>query len=214
LYQAERVPVGEDQRQHLELARDIVRRFNDQYCKGNQYKKRCKAAGVPSRPVFTDPQAIIVKEGARVMSLTDGTKKMSKSDENDKSRINVLDPPNLIRDKIKSCKTDAIPGLEWDNPNRPEATNLLNIYLAVQPGRTKEEILVEVEDLSWGEFKPLLADAVVAHLEPIQQKYHEIRSNEGFLQQVLAEGADAANAVASKTLTNARLAMGFTPRLS
>jgi len=139
---------------------------------------------------------------------------MSKSDENDKSRINVLDPPNVIRDKIKSCKTDAIPGLEWDNPNRPEATNLLNIYLAVQPGRTKEEILVEVEDLSWGEFKPLLADAVVAHLEPIQQKYHEIRSNEGFLQQVLAEGADAANAVASKTLTNARLAMGFTPRLS
>lgn len=214
LYQAERVPVGEDQRQHLELARDIVRRFNDQYCKGNQYKKRCKAAGVPSRPVFTDPQAIIVKEGARVMSLTDGTKKMSKSDENDKSRINVLDPPNVIRDKIKSCKTDAIPGLEWDNPDRPEATNLLNIYLAVQPGRTKEEILVEVEDLSWGEFKPLLADAVVAHLEPIQQKYHEIRSNEGFLQQVLAEGADAANAVASKTLTNARLAMGFTPRLS
>jgi tryptophanyl-tRNA synthetase len=212
LYQAERVPVGEDQRQHLELARDIVRRFNDQFCKGNQYKKRCKAAGVPSRPVFTDPEAIIVKEGARVMSLTDGTNKMSKSDANDKSRINILDPPKVIRDKFKTCKTDAVNGLEWDNPDRPEATNLLNIYLAVQPGRTKEDILDEVGDMSWGEFKPLLAEAVVNHLEPIQNKYHEIREDETYLDDVLRDGADAANAVASKSLDAARIAMGFAPR--
>uniref|UniRef100_A0A7S1BNT3 tryptophan--tRNA ligase n=1 Tax=Corethron hystrix TaxID=216773 RepID=A0A7S1BNT3_9STRA len=83
LYQADRVPVGEDQRQHLELTRDISRRFNDQYCKGNKFKKRAKAAGFPSRPVFTEPEAMIVKEGARVMSLTDGTSKMSKSDPSD-----------------------------------------------------------------------------------------------------------------------------------
>lgn len=97
LYQADRVPVGEDQRQHLELARDIVRRFNGEYCKGGPFKKRCKAAGIPSRPTFTEPEAMIVKQGARIMSLADGKSKMSKSDPNDASRINVLDPPDVIR---------------------------------------------------------------------------------------------------------------------
>lgn len=215
LYQANRVPVGEDQRQHLELARDIVRRFNDQYCKGSAFKKRCKAAGIPSRPVFTDPEAMIVKEGgaARIMSLTDGTSKMSKSDPNKGSRINILDTPDEIRDKIKRCKTDAIVGLEWENPDRPEATNLLNIYAAVSsPERTRDDILKEVQDLSWGQFKPLLADAVVAHLEPIQTKYNEVRRDSSYLNSVLKDGADAANEIASKTLVAARTAMGFTPR--
>ena len=146
LYQADRVPVGEDQRQHLELARDIVRRFNGEYCKGGPFKKRCKAAGIPSRPTFTEPEAMIVKQGARIMSLADGTSKMSKSDPNDASRINVLDPPDVIRAKIKKCKTDAENGIEWDNPDRPEATNLLSIYSAVQPGRSKESIMEEVKD--------------------------------------------------------------------
>jgi len=210
LYQADRVPVGEDQRQHLELARDIVRRFNGEYCKGNPYKKRCKKAGLPSYPVFTEPEAMIVKAGgARVMSLTDGTSKMSKSDPADGSRINVLDPPNVIRDKIKRCKTDALPGVEWDNPERPESTNLLNIYAAVQPGRTREDILEEVKDMKWGEFKPLLAEAIVAHLEPIQKRYAEVRADEGYLRRVLKEGADAADEIASKTLKGAKVAMGF-----
>ena len=209
LYQATKVPVGEDQRQHLELTRDVVRRFNDLFCKGNQYKKRCKAAGVPSRPVFIEPDAIIMKEGARVMSLQDGTSKMSKSDQNDASRINVLDPPEKIREKIKKCKTDALEGIEWDNPDRPEATNLLNIYLAVQPGRTKEDILEEVGDMSWGQFKPLLADAVVNHLQPIQERYYEVRNDEAKLDQILKDGADAANAVAKQTLFNTKVAMGF-----
>lgn len=213
LYQADRVPVGEDQRQHLELARDVVRRFNDQYCKGGKYKKRCKAAGIPSRPAFTEPEAMIVKQGgARVMSLTDGTNKMSKSDENDNSRINVLDPPDVLRAKIKRCKTDEFRGLEWDNPERPESTNLLTIYQAVQPGRTREDILEEVGDMSWGEFKPLLADAVVAHLEPIQNRYKEIREDEEYLAGVLREGAEAADEIASRTLNSARVAMGFTQR--
>jgi tryptophanyl-tRNA synthetase len=214
LYQADRVPVGEDQRQHLELARDIVRRFTDMYNKGGAFKKRCKKAGIPSFPTFTEPEAMIVKEGgARVMSLSDGRNKMSKSDTNDYSRINVLDPPKLIRDKIKKCKTDAVKGLEWGNPDRPEATNLLSIYAAVQPEpKTKEEILAEVGDMSWGDFKPVLADAIVAHLEPIQKRYHEVRDDEEYLNSVLKNGADSADEIASKTVASARIAMGFTPR--
>jgi len=210
LYQSTKVPVGEDQRQHLELTRDIVRRFNDLFCKGNQYKKRCKAAGVPSRPVFVEPDAIILKEGARVMSLTDGSSKMSKSDPSDASRINVLDDPKTIRDKIKRCKTDAIPGIEWDNPDRPEATNLLNIYSAVQPTkRTKEDILNEVGEMTWGEFKPVIADAIVNHLQPIQDRYYEVRNDPDALNEILKQGADAANEVAERTLLNTKVAMGF-----
>jgi tryptophanyl-tRNA synthetase len=117
LYQTDLVPVGEDQRQHLELTRDIARRFNDQFCKRR-------------RRVFKDFEPLIVKEGARIMSLIDGTSKMSKSAENDMSRVNLLDPPDVIAKKIKRCKTDALQGVEWDNPERPECTNLLNIYQA------------------------------------------------------------------------------------
>lgn len=215
LYQADRVPVGEDQRQHLELARDIVRRFNDMYCKGGPYKKRCKAAGIPSYPTFTEPEAMIVTGGggmARVMSLADGTSKMSKSDPNDASRINVLDPPDVIRDKIKRCKTDSVRGIEFNNPDRPEATNLLNMYAAVQPGQSKERIIEETSGLTWGEFKPLITDALIEHLSPIQKKYKEVREDEGYLTGVLKEGADSANEVATVTLNSARVAMGFTPR--
>ena len=146
------------------------------------------------------------------MSLADGSSKMSKSDPNDASRINVLDPPKVIRDKIKRCKTDTMVGLEWGNPERPEATNLLSIYQAVQPGRTKEDIVEEVKDMSWGEFKPLLAEAVVAHLEPIQLKYHAVRGDEEYLMGVLKQGSDSANEIASKTLKAARVAMGFVSR--
>ena len=209
LYQANRVPVGEDQRQHLELARDTVRRFHDLFCKGNPFKKRCKAAGIPSRRPFVEPEAMILKEGARVMSLTDGSSKMSKSDPSDGSRINVLDPPKVIRDKVKRCKTDAFKGIEWDNPERPEATNLLNIYLSVQPDRTREDIIEEVKDMSWGEFKPVLADAIINHLEPIQKRYNEVREDDEYLNKVLEEGAARANAMASRTLRTAQVAMGF-----
>lgn len=198
LYQADRVPVGEDQRQHLELTRDVVRRFNSMYCKGGPYKRRCKKAGIPSRPAFVEPEAMIVKEGARIMSLTDGTSKMSKSEPNDNSRINVLDPPDVIRKKIKKCKTDTFEGIEWDNPERPEATNLLTIYLAVQPERTKEDIEEEVKDMTWGQFKPLLAEAIVKHLEPIQKRYEEYRADEQRLSGLLREGADAADDIASR----------------
>jgi tryptophanyl-tRNA synthetase len=209
LYQSTKVPVGEDQRQHLELTRDVVRRFNDLFCKGNQYKKRCKEAGIPSRPVFIEPDAIIMKEGARIMSLSDGTSKMSKSDPNDASRINILDPPETIRDKIKRCKTDSFVGIEWDNPERPEAANLLNIYYAVQPDRTREEVAEEVAAMTWGEFKPVLAEAIVRHLQPIQERYYAVRNDGERLNQILKEGAAAANEVAQQTLLATKVAMGF-----
>jgi len=215
LYQATHVPVGEDQRQHLELARDIVRRFHDLYCKGNAYKRRCKSANIPSRPVFIEPEAMILSDtgSARIMSLTDGNSKMSKSDANDASRINILDPPDLIRAKIKKCKTDNSKGIEWDNPDRPEATNLLNIYWAVQQShKTKEEITQEVQHLTWGEFKPKLAQAIIDHLEPLQKKYNQLRENDEYLDSVLRDGAIAADEIASRTLDAAKVAMGFTRR--
>ena len=121
------------------------------------------------------------------MSLQEGTSKMSKSAENDNSRINLLDSPDVISKKIKRCKTDLLSGLEWDNSERPECTNLLNIYQAVT-SKSKEAILQEVSGMNWGTFKPLLADAVVAHLEPIQKKYFEVMSDEAYLEGVLYEG--------------------------
>ncbi len=197
LYQADLVPVGEDQRQHLELTRDIARRFHDLYCK--------------RRRVFREPKALIVKEGARVMSLADGKAKMSKSAPIDGSRINLVDSPDLIASKIKKCKTDQLKGLEWDNPDRPEATNLLNIYQSVT-GLEREVILRDVSDLSWGAFKPRLTDAIIAHLDPIQRAYKELAADQLFLSQTLKQGAHRADEIATKTLDDAKGAMGITTR--
>merc|ERR1719424_2049835 len=141
LYQTQLVPVGEDQRQHLELTRDIARRFNDQYCANKQKK------------TFIEPDALIQKSNARVMSLQDGTNKMSKSAENDMSRINLLDPPDLIARKIKRCKTDSIRGLVLPGDGdeaRPELVNLLGIYEAMT-GQTREQVEAEICALEgWG----------------------------------------------------------------
>lgn len=198
LYNAGKVPVGEDQRQHLELTRDIARRFNDLYAKR---KKRI------DKP-FLEPEALIVKDGARVMSLLDGTSKMSKSAENDNSRINLLDPPEVITRKVKRCKTDNFQGLEWDNPERPEATNLLTIYQAVT-GLDRDAVIEKVGDMNWGQFKPVLAEAIVEHLRPIQERYHELMNDRPYLNKVLKDGAARANAVADETLRKAQDSMGF-----
>ena len=197
LYQTQLVPVGEDQRQHLELTRDIARRFNDQYCKNKQ------------RKTFVEPEALILKSNARVMSLQDGTAKMSKSAENDLSRINLLDTPDEIARKIKKCKTDSVRGLSYD-PDRPEANNLLGIYEAMT-GQTREQVALEIESLAgWGSFKPLLTEALIAHLEPLQQRYYEIIGEPEYLTNVLRQGQEAADEVAGRTLANAKRAMGFT----
>ncbi|KYC43798.1 tryptophan--tRNA ligase [Scytonema hofmannii PCC 7110] len=195
LYQADKVPVGEDQKQHLELTRDIVNRFNHLFAK-------------PDRPVLKLPEPLIRKEGARVMSLTDGTKKMSKSDPSELSRINLLDSPDEIAKKIKRCKTDPVRGLEFDNSERPESNNLLTLYMLLS-GKTKEEVAAECQDMGWGQFKPLFTDVVNAALKPIQEKYQAIVDDKGYLESVLREGRQKAETVANETLTQVKKAMGY-----
>ncbi|MBE9119149.1 tryptophan--tRNA ligase [Lusitaniella coriacea LEGE 07157] len=195
LYDADRVPVGEDQKQHIELTRDIVLRINDQF-------------GTPEQPVLKLPEPLIRTEGARVMSLTDGTKKMSKSDPSEMSRISLLDPPEVITKKIKRCKTDPIKGLEFDNPERPECNNLLTLYMLLS-SKTKEEVARDCGEMGWGQFKPLLAETTVETLEPIQEKYKKIITDKGYIESVLKEGRIKAEASAHQVLARVKTALGF-----
>ncbi|MGD1918979.1 MAG: tryptophan--tRNA ligase [Pleurocapsa sp.] len=199
LYDADVVPVGEDQKQHLELTRDIAARVNDKFGKKKQ-------------PVLKVPEPMIRKEGARVMSLTDGTKKMSKSDPSELSRIDLLDPPEAIKRKIKKCKTDPVKGLVFDDPERPECHNLLSLY-QILGNKTKEEVAVECQDMGWGQFKPLLTETAIAALEPIQNKYNELMSDRNYLDKVLRDGAEKASITANQTLTRVKDSLGFLPPL-
>lgn len=192
LYQTNLVPVGEDQRQHLELARDIVRRFHEMY-----------------QPIFIEPKGLILTNGSsRIMSLVDGTMKMSKSHPNDLSRINLLDSPETIQKKFKRCKTDSISHLEYGNPTRPECNNLLNIYQELT-GHSTEKVVADVTGMNWGQFKPLLTEIVIEHLKPIQENYSRIIQDESYLDQVLSEGKENAEVLANETLRRAKDAMGF-----
>ncbi|NER87648.1 tryptophan--tRNA ligase [Moorena sp. SIO3A2] len=195
LYDADQVPVGEDQKQHIELTRNIAIRVNDKF--GSQEKLVLKL-----------PEPMIRKTGARVMSLTDGRRKMSKSDPSELSRINVLDSPEEIQKKIKRCKTDPIKGLWFDDPERPECENLLTLYTLLS-GKTKEEVATECQDMGWGKFKPLLTEVTIEALKPIQQKYHDVRSEQGYLESVLREGRQKAEAIANQTLSRVKTALGF-----
>ncbi len=195
LYEPDIVPVGEDQKQHLELTRDIAARLNFQF-------------GSEKKPILKVPEPLIRKAGARVMSLTDGTKKMSKSDPSDQSRIDLTDAPNVITKKIKRAKTDPERGLEFDNPERPECNNLLGLYQLLS-NQSKEAVAAECKDMGWGQFKPLLAETTVEALRPIQQKYDELMSDRTYLKQVLASGKERAQAVAAPTLAKVKTAMGF-----
>ncbi|NEQ83478.1 MAG: tryptophan--tRNA ligase [Moorea sp. SIO2I5] len=195
LYDADKVPVGEDQKQHIELTRNIAIRVNDKF--GSQEKLVLKL-----------PEPMIRKTGARVMSLTDGRRKMSKSDPSELSRINVLDSFEEIQKKIKRCKTDPIKGLWFDDPERPECDNLLTLYTLLS-GKTKEEVTTECRDMGWGKFKPLLTEVTIEALKPIQQKYHDVRSEEGYLEGVLREGRQKAEAIANQTLSRVKTALGF-----
>jgi tryptophanyl-tRNA synthetase len=201
LYDADLVPVGEDQKQHLELARDIAQqRINARFAPKD-------ADGEPLA-ILRVPEPLILKQGARVMSLTDGTSKMSKSDPNEGSRINLLDPPELISKKIKRAKTDPVMGLEFGNPERPEADNLLGLY-ALLAGRTPEQAASECAQMGWGQFKPLLADAAVEALRPVQERYNALRADPAALNQVLEQGRHRASEVAATTLERVRGALGF-----
>ena len=199
LYDADLVPVGEDQEQHLEVARDIAQqRINARF-------------GSKENPVLNVPKPLILKEGARVMSLTDGRSKMSKSDPNEGSRITLLDPPELITKKIKRAKTDPERGLEFGNPDRPETDNLLGLY-AILSGQGRDSVATQCADMGWGQFKPLLAEAAVAALEPIQSRYKELIDHPEELDLVLEQGRQKAEAVANATLNRVRQALGFASR--
>jgi tryptophanyl-tRNA synthetase len=198
LYNADKVPVGEDQKQHLELTRDIVIRINDKF-------------GSKEKPVLKLPEPLIRKEGARVMSLTDGTKKMSKSDESELSRINLLDPPDVIQKKIKKCKTDPIKGLVFDAPDRPECNNLLTLY-SILASKTKSDVAIEAQEMGWGQFKPLLTETLIESLKPIQDKYQSIMDDKNYLQTVLKDGQNKAETVANETLLRVKDALGFLPK--
>jgi len=195
LYEPDKVPVGEDQKQHLELTRDIAARLNYQY-------------GSEEKPVLKLPDPMIRPEGARVMSLTDGTKKMSKSDPSDLSRINLLDPPDQIQHKVKRCKTDSTRGLWFNDSDRPECNNLLTLYMVLS-GQTKEAVEAECRDMGWGQFKPLLTETLITTLKPIQDRYEEIMAEPGYLDSILREGAEKAAAIANPTLLKVKQALGY-----
>ena len=196
LYDADLVPVGEDQKQHLELARDIAQqRINARF-------------GSLKDPIFKVPEALIIKEGAKIMSLLDGNNKMSKSDPNENSRITLLDSPDLISRKIKRAKTDAIIGLEFNNPKRPEANNLLSLY-SLLSGLSRDIVEKECSSMGWGKFKPLLAEAAISALEPIQRKYKDLMSDQQELHRILDQGRSSAEAVAQSTLIRLQSALGL-----
>ena len=203
LYDADLVPVGEDQKQHLELARDIAQqRINARFAKRNPDGEVI--------PVLKVPEPLILREGARVMSLTDGSSKMSKSDPNEGSRISLLDPPELVVKKIKRAKTDPTMGLEFGNPERPEADNLLGLY-ALLAGKSRSQAAEQCGAMGWGTFKPLLAEAAVEALRPVQQRYQEWRQQPGAVAEVLRNGQHKAAAVADETLKRVRETLGFLP---
>lgn len=195
LYEPDIVPVGEDQKQHLELTRDIAGRLNFQF-------------GSEDKPILKVPEPLIRSAGARIMSLTDGTSKMSKSDPSEQSRIDLTDEPAAITKKIKRAKTDPERGLEFDNPERPECNNLLGLYQLLS-NQSKEAVAAECKEMGWGQFKPLLAETAVEALRPIQEKYAELMDDRAYLQQVLDDGRDKARAVAAPTLAKVKKAMGF-----
>lgn len=179
LYDPEFVPVGTDQKQHLELTRDIAQRMNNRY-----------------NEIFVVPEPLIAEVGAKIQSLSDPTKKMSKSDDNEKSRINLLDPENIIKKRIRSAVTDSLGTITYDPENRPGISNLMTIYSVIE-GSSFKEIEQKYEGMGYQEFKEDLGEIVYQELKPIQERYHElIHSKE--LDEILDKGRDRANQVAFK----------------
>jgi len=194
IYKATHVPVGEDQKQHVELTRDIAQAFNNYV----------------ENAFFPLPEPIIKSETARIMSLRDGTKKMSKSDPSDYSRIHLLDDNETIDLKIRKAKTDSdpIPGSIENLENRPEAKNLLSLY-ALFTNNSLLKVVQEFEGKQFSEFKPKLAETIISHVAPIREKMLKLLSDEKSLLQHLQKGADAAHAIADKTIKGVRSALNM-----
>jgi len=196
LYGADRVPVGDDQKQHLELARDIATRFNNLH-----------------GDTFTVPDPYIPEFGARVMSLLEPTKKMSKSDTNPGNFIGLLEEPKKLSKKIKRAMTDSDEqaNIYFDIEEKPGVSNLLSL-LSCCTGETVEQLVPQYEDKMYGHLKGDVANAVIALLEPIQERYHQIRNDQAYLDSVMKAGAEKASARASKILAKVYEAVGFIPR--
>lgn len=190
LYSANLVPVGDDQTQHLELTRDLAGRFNNRY-----------------NEIFTIPEIRLPKVGARIMSLQDPTKKMSKSDENKRGFISLLDDPKQIEKKIKSAVTDSDGIVKFDKENKPGVSNLLSIY-SIFGNISVEELEQKYENKGYGEFKTDLAEVVVSALSPIREKHDELMESSE-LDDILDAGAEKANQVANKMLKKMENAMGL-----
>ncbi|MDX8356375.1 MULTISPECIES: tryptophan--tRNA ligase [Sphingopyxis] len=197
LYQATHVPVGEDQKQHLELARDIAQKFNNDYASAED-------------PVFTLPEPIIPPDAARIMSLRDGSAKMSKSDPSDMSRINLTDDADTMMQKVKKAKTDPEPlpseaaGLE----GRPEARNLVGIYATLADSST-DAVLQQFGGQGFGAFKPALGELLVERLAPINARFVALKDDQAALDAILDKGADKARALAKPTLDTTYKVLGL-----
>lgn len=190
LYQTNIVPVGDDQTQHLEITRDVAERFNNRFGK-----------------TFTVPDIKVPQVGARVMSLQEPTKKMSKSDENIRGFISMLDTPKQMEKKIKSAVTDSDGVVAYDKENKPGVSNLLSLYSALT-NNTIDEAVAHFADSRYGDFKAEVAEAVVQTLAPIQERYEElIHSSE--LDDILAAGSEKAGIVANRSLLKAKKKMGL-----
>lgn len=194
LYQADVVPVGIDQMQHLEITRDIANRFNNIY-----------------GDVFTIPEAYIGKSGAKIMSLQDPSKKMSKSDENPNASIYLMDKPDDIIRKFKRAVTDS--GNEvYYSEDKPGISNLMDIYAAVT-GKTKEEITKEFDGRGYGEFKLAVGESVVGVLKPLQEKFDELSKDKAYIDGIIKNNGEKANYYATKTLRKVQKKVGFPERI-
>mgnify|MGYP002508754497 CR=1 FL=1 len=190
VYGADFVPIGADQKQHLELARNIVDRFNAIY--GN---------------VFKMPEPFIGKAGAKICSLQDPTHKMSKSDDNPKSYISMLDEPNVIMKKIKSAVTDSEACVKYAE-GKDGVNNLMSIYSACT-GLSYEQIENEFAGKGYGDFKPAVAEAIIETLRPVQERYNSIITEKAYLEELYAKGADSARIIARKTLSKVMRKIGY-----
>ena len=192
LYQADLVPVGEDQKQHVELTRDIAQRFNGVYS-----------------DTFVLPEPFIPKLGARLMSLDDPTTKMSKS--MPEGCVNLMDPPEVIMKKFKRAVTDCETAVKFDKANKPGISNLLTIYCAAT-GKTMEEAEAEFAGQGYGVFKPAVGEAVVELLRPIREEAERIATDKAYLESVYKTGAQRAQYLANKTLSKVQRKIGFVAR--
>ena len=192
LYQSDLVPIGIDQKQHLELARDIALRFNALY-----------------GDAFVVPEGYFPKVGAKIMSLQEPTRKMSKSDPED-TYVAILDKPEVIRKKLRRAVTDCDNEIRYDPENKPGVSNLMSILSALE-GSSVEEIQRAFDGKGYGVFKDAVADAIISVLEPIQKRFDEISVDKPYLERVMLDGAQRADALATRTMRKVRKKVGLAP---